>query len=152
MPILWHRGAPVGILASFVDWDKSRLLFFVGGRDEGFGELPVGLVLHAYNIRWAIEHGIRTYDFLRGDEPYKHSLGATDTVRLKYPLIRTRSGTNLNGSLDPGCLGDALRMVDDFATKGQGEEATTALYQALSALTGRDTAAHLLDVLTQGDD
>jgi len=152
MPILWHRGAPVGILASFIDWDKSRLLFFVAGRDEGFGELPVGLVLHAYNIRWAIEHGIRTYDFLRGDEPYKHSLGATDTVRLKYPLIRTRSGTNLNGSLDRGCLGDALRMVNDFATKGQGEEATTALYQALSALTGRDTAAHLLDVLTQGDD
>src|SRR5262249_8048176 len=56
MPVLWHRETPIGLLASFVDRDKSRLLFFVAGRDEAFCEIPVGLVLHACNIRWAIEH------------------------------------------------------------------------------------------------
>src|SRR5262249_32676675 len=81
--VLWHGEAPIGVLASFVDWEKSRLLFFVSGRDENFRDLLVGLVLHAWNIRWAIEHGLRTYDFLRGNEPYKYSLGAAD-VRLKY--------------------------------------------------------------------
>ena len=71
MPVLWHGDTPVGVLASFVDWHKSRLLFFVSGRDEQFRDLPVGLLLHAHNIRWAIENGIETYDLLRGNEPYR---------------------------------------------------------------------------------
>ena len=76
MPVLWHRDTPVGVLSSFVDREKSQLLFFVSGRDEHFTGLPVGLVLHAHNIRWAIENGITMYDLLRGNEPYKYSLGA----------------------------------------------------------------------------
>lgn len=148
MIVLWHGERPVGVLASFVDWEKSRLLFFVTGRDESFDELPVGLVLHAWNIRWAIERGIKTYDFLRGNEPYKRSLGAIDAVRLRYPLIRTRSGTNLNGHLDPGCLGEALRMVDEFARQDQAQEAMTAFYQTLSTIAGQETAQRLLDALS----
>lgn len=148
MPMLWHRETPVGVLASFVDWDKSRLLFFVAGRDEAFDEVPVGLVLHASSIRWAIEHGIRTYDLLRGDEPYKRSLGATAVEQLRYPLIRTRSGVNLNDALDPGCLADALRMVDEFARRGQATEATTAMYQTLATIAGREPAERLMDALS----
>ena len=147
MPILWHGERPVCVLASFTDWEKSRLLFFVAGRDEGFDELPVGLVLHAWNIRWAIEHGLRTYDLLRGDEPYKRSLGAATDVRLKYPLIRTRSGSNLNDSLDPGGLTDALRIADRFATQKQPLETMTALYQVMESLAGPETARTLIETL-----
>jgi len=152
MPILWHRDAAIGVLASFVDWTKSRILFFVTGRDEAFQEVPVGLVLHAWSIRWAIEHGLNTYDFLRGDEPYKHSLGATGSVRLEYFLIRTRSGENLNNRLDPTSAADALRMAAHFAQSSRDRDATTALFQALSALTGPDTAEQLLDALSEPDD
>lgn len=152
MPILWHQGVAVGILASFVDWDKSRVLFFVTGRDQACQSLPVGLVLHAWSIRWAIAHGLRTYDFLRGDEPYKRSLGATTTLRLKYPLIRTRSGTNLNDALDPLGVAKALEGAADFAEGGQAEHAITALYQALSTLAGPRTAQRLLDALSDGDE
>ena len=151
MPILWRGETPIGLLASFVDREKSRLLFFVAGRDEASREIPVGLVLHACNIRWAIEHGLRTYDLLRGDEPYKLSLGATASVSLRYPLIRTRSGTNLNDALDPGCLPDALRMVERFARRGRAPEATTALYQTLATIVGRESAVRLMDALSGED-
>jgi CelD/BcsL family acetyltransferase involved in cellulose biosynthesis len=147
MPMLWHRENPVGALASFVDREKSRLLFFVGGRDEEFRDLPAGLILHVHNIRWAIENGLRTYDLLRGNEPYKYSLGATD-VRLKYPLVRTRSGVNLNGKLDPGCLDDALRRADDFIAHQRRVEAMTVCHQVLATSPGHETAKRKLKALT----
>ncbi len=144
--ILWYRDTPLGVLASFVDWDKSRLLFFVSGRDEDFRELPVGLILHACNVRWAIEHGIRTYDFLRGNEPYKYSLGATD-MRLRYPLVRTQSGVNPNGKLDPGCIDEALQLAVDFAKRNYTQRAVIACQQILATMPGDEVAQRLLDAL-----
>ena len=139
LSVLWHGDTPVGVLASFVDWDKSRLLFFVSGRDEDFRDLPVGLVLHACNIRWAIENGLRTYDFLRGNEAYKYSLGASD-IRLKYPRVRTKSGVNLNGKLDPGCSGEALRLATQNAVAG--------CQQVLATWPEHERAKQLLNALT----
>jgi hypothetical protein len=144
--VLWHEETPIGILASFVDWEKSRLLFFVSGRDENFRDFPVGLVLHAWNIRWAIENGIRTYDFLRGNEPYKYSLGATD-VRLRYPLIRTKSGTNLNDNLDLGCIDEALDLADDFVRRNRAHRAIITCQQVLTTMPGHETAQRLLNTL-----
>ncbi len=144
LSVLWHGDTPVGVLASFVDWDKSRLLFFVSGRDEDFRELPVGLVLHACNIRWAIENGLRTYDFLRGNEPYKYSLGAAD-VRLKYPLVRTKTGTNLNGKLDPGCIDEALRLAADFVERDRAHRAATACQQVLATVPEHEVAKRFLE-------
>jgi CelD/BcsL family acetyltransferase involved in cellulose biosynthesis len=147
--VLWHGDTPVGILASFVDREKSRLLFFVSGRDEEFRELPVGLMLHACNIRWAIENGIRTYDFLRGNEPYKYSLGAVD-AQLKYPLIETKSGINLNGKLDPGCIDEALGMAADFIKRHRPHRAEIACQQILKTASGHEAAAQLLKTLGRG--
>lgn len=144
--ILWHGDTPLGVLASFVDWDKSRLLFFVSGRDEDFRELPVGLILHACNVRWAIEHGVRTYDFLRGNEPYKYSLGAID-MRLQYPLVRTQSGANPNGKLDPGCIDEALRLADDFVRRNYTQRAVTVCHQVLATVPGHEAAQRILDAL-----
>jgi CelD/BcsL family acetyltransferase involved in cellulose biosynthesis len=147
MPVLWYRDKPIGVLASFVDRVKSRLLFFVAGRDEDFLDLPVGLVLHVHNIRWAIENGIKTYDLLRGNEPYKHSLGAVD-AQVRYPCIRTKSGTNLNGRLDPSCVTEALRMADVFAMRAYRHEAQTACRQVLATVPEQETAKKLLTTLT----
>jgi CelD/BcsL family acetyltransferase involved in cellulose biosynthesis len=152
MPILWRGETAIGALASFVDWSRSRLLFFVAGRNDGFHDLPVGLVLHAHNIRWAIENGIRTYDFLRGDEAYKRSLGAAASVRLQYPLIRTKSGTNLNGGLDPGCMGEALRMAENFAERDRIHKTVTVCRQVLATMAGIDTARRLIDALRNADE
>lgn len=40
--------------------------------------LSPGVLLHAYAMRDAIARGLRVYDLLRGDEPYKYDLGARD--------------------------------------------------------------------------
>lgn len=141
LSLMWHRDNPIGVHASFIDRDKSRLLFFVGARDGAFSELPVGLLLHASNIRWAIANGLQTYDLLRGNEPYKYSLGAAD-MRLKYPVVRTQSGTNLNDKLDPGSLDQALDLADDSAAR-----AVTVCQQVLATLPGEATAERLLEAL-----
>jgi hypothetical protein len=146
MPVLWHGETAVGVLASFVDWDKSRVLFFIGCRDEDFQDVPVGLVLHVHSIRWAVEHGLRTYDLLRGNEPYKYSLGATD-VRLRYSLARTKSGTNLNDRLDPGAVGPALRLADDLTKRDRTLEAMTVCHQVLATSPGQEAAERLLKTL-----
>jgi CelD/BcsL family acetyltransferase involved in cellulose biosynthesis len=45
--------------------------FYQSGFDAGFGRLSPGAVLVSTSIRRAIEEGLGTFDFLRGDEPYK---------------------------------------------------------------------------------
>jgi CelD/BcsL family acetyltransferase involved in cellulose biosynthesis len=95
------------------------------------------------NIGWAIQHGIRTYDLLRGNEPYKYSLGAQD-IRLHYPLISTKSGTNLNGTLDPGCAGESIRLGEDLFRHNRTLEAMTVCHQVLTTTPGQEPAKQLL--------
>ena len=139
MPLLWHGDTAVGALASFIDRRKRELLFFVAGRDESFTDLPSGLVLHAYSIRWAIEQGIRSYDFLRGDEPYKRSFGAIER-QIRLMVIRTRSGSNLNRTLDPRSLGVVLAEATRYQESGRPERAAVGFRQVLEVEPGHTTA------------
>ncbi len=50
--------------------------------------LSPGVLLHAHAIRDAIARGLRTYDFLRGDEPYKYDLGGRDLVLWRLAARR----------------------------------------------------------------
>lgn len=79
MPVMLLRGVPIAAHASYVDAEKRSLLFFIAGRDPSGSAMPVGLLLHAHSIRWAIERGYKTYELLRGNEKYKYSLGAIET-------------------------------------------------------------------------
>jgi CelD/BcsL family acetyltransferase involved in cellulose biosynthesis len=91
LPILWHGRRPVGALAFLIDGRKGAIHFCIAGRDQSFNQPSPGLVLHAHSIRVSIERGIRTYDFLRGNEPYKYSFGAHDrTVRSLVITRRSR--------------------------------------------------------------
>jgi CelD/BcsL family acetyltransferase involved in cellulose biosynthesis len=56
----------------------SSLYLYNSGYDPAFSGLSVGLVSKALCIRWAIDNGKRTLDFLRGNEAYKYDLGAAD--------------------------------------------------------------------------
>ena len=57
----------------------DRVMVYNSGHDhDDFADLSPGIVLLAYNIRHAIEQGFQTYDFLRGDEPYKYRMGGRD--------------------------------------------------------------------------
>lgn len=90
LPVCWNGEMPVGALASFIDRRKKSLLFFIGGRDETFKGFPSGFVLHAFSLRFGISNGFQTYDFMRGNEPYKYLFGCKER-QVWYILISTRS-------------------------------------------------------------
>ncbi|MGH7413766.1 MAG: GNAT family N-acetyltransferase [Candidatus Rokuibacteriota bacterium] len=71
----------------FLDFEESEVAAFlcieyagrVGLYNSGFdparAQLAPGIVLLAHVIRDAIERGVPTFDFLRGEEPYKYGFG-----------------------------------------------------------------------------
>jgi len=116
MPVLLRRGEPVGMLASFVDPVKRTLLFFVSARASDFTDVPVGLLLHACNIEWAIDHEFSRYDLLRGDESYKYSLGAIDD-RVVSKVVFQKSPASSARVLDSGSVTQALHLMVDIQKK-----------------------------------
>jgi len=65
--------------ASVLCFDAGdHLYMYNSGYDPDFSGLAVGLVSKALCLQWAIENGKAGADFLRGNEPYKYDLGATD--------------------------------------------------------------------------
>ena len=113
LPVLWRDETPIGALASLIDRKNKSFLFYMGGRREGINNPPPGLVLHAYSIRAAIAEGFASYDFLRGDEAYKYSFGAEER-RIRYIVIRTRTGRNLGDRLDDRSLPLLLKQAAEL--------------------------------------
>jgi len=143
MPVLWAADKPLGVLGIFVDHRKQQLLYFIAGRDEHCNNPPPGFILHAYSIRWAIENGFKHYDFLRGDESFKYSFGATDR-EIHYLVISTRSRRNLNGTLDPRSLDEALNKATRYQNSGRVDEAKIGFQQILDVDPDNDTALRRL--------
>jgi Acetyltransferase (GNAT) domain len=75
---LWFLEGPEGPLATFLCLEYGGS---VGLYNSGFApaeaRLAPGIVLLAHVIRDAIERRVSTFDFLRGEEPYKYAFGAT---------------------------------------------------------------------------
>ena len=70
-------GTDVAVLFAFAY--AGTLALYNAAYDPGLASLSIGIASHAWAIRAAIaEGGFHTYDLLRGDEPYKYDLGATD--------------------------------------------------------------------------
>ncbi len=107
MPALWEGDRPLGVLGNFIDATRKSMLYFVAGRDEAFNNPSPGLLMHAWCIRWAIEHGLTTYDFLRGNEPFKYSFGSVDR-RIHNITIGTKSRRNPGDHLDPRCIDEVF--------------------------------------------
>ena len=89
MPVLWRGTEPLGALAILIDQTKRSLLFYVSGCDTSTNNPPPGFLLHAYSIRHAIESGFTTYDFLRGNEPYKYAFGPQER-RISHIMLRAK--------------------------------------------------------------
>lgn len=68
-------------VAGLLTFDMGHdLLLYNSGYDPAYAHASVGLVSKALTLRAAIQEGKPGYDFLRGAEPYKYDLGATDIV------------------------------------------------------------------------
>jgi CelD/BcsL family acetyltransferase involved in cellulose biosynthesis len=84
----------------FLEIDGERvatsLSFVVGatrylynsGYNPARGDLSVGLMNHAFAIKSSIAEGLKVFDFMRGNEPYKYRLGGKD--RAIYRIIARR--------------------------------------------------------------
>ena len=69
-------GEPIAAVLAF-DYAGRRLLYNSGFRLSA-APLSAGLLLTALCVKDAIEQGLTYFDFLRGAEPYKYDLGASD--------------------------------------------------------------------------
>ena len=66
-------------IAAGIHFETSdSLLFYNAGIDPDARELSPGVVMTYAYIKRALERGLRRFDFLRGDEPYKYEWGAVD--------------------------------------------------------------------------
>jgi CelD/BcsL family acetyltransferase involved in cellulose biosynthesis len=117
LPVFWAQDRVVAALACVIDPAKGAMNFLITGRDETYHDMPAGYLLHAYTIRHAIGLGLRSYDFLRGNEPYKYLL-ANQERRIGTVTVRTREPRNLSGRLDPRSLDGML----DLAVELEGKE------------------------------
>jgi CelD/BcsL family acetyltransferase involved in cellulose biosynthesis len=131
LPVFWQGDKPVAALATLVDECKRSLLFFITGRDETYRELPAGYLLHAYSIRHAIAHGFMTYDFLKGNEPYKYLFAPQVERRQKPVSVVTKSGRNLGGKLDAKGLPAMLEMTLEFENQDRSAETELGYRQIL---------------------
>ena len=92
--VVWIGDEPAAAQGSFIDHTHGSIGHYLTGFDERFGDLSPGRVLDALCIRSAIERGYKAVDFLRGDEPYKHQLGARP--RQTQHAFFTRHGVMRN--------------------------------------------------------
>lgn len=70
---------------------RNQLLLYNSGYAPKFRDLSAGLASKVLCIRDAVERGMSSVNFLRGDEPYKYELGGRDAA---VQLLRlTREGS-----------------------------------------------------------
>ena len=82
-------GEAAGMVLCFVA--RNQLLLYNSGYAPKFRDLSAGLASKVLCIRDAVERGMSSVNFLRGDEPYKYELGGKDAV---VQLLRlTREGS-----------------------------------------------------------
>ncbi|WP_406648503.1 GNAT family N-acetyltransferase [Aliisedimentitalea scapharcae] len=110
MPVLWKGDRPIATLGNVLDPARKRMHVLVTGRDVTLEDNFVGLLLHSENIRWAIENGIKVYDFGHGNEPYKHRFAAQD-VPVHFLSVRRRDVAQVTDTLDPACVPMGLERV-----------------------------------------
>ena len=67
---------------------QNQLLLYNSGYSPRFRDLSAGLASKVLCIRDAVERGMSSVNFLRGDEPYKYELGGRDAVVRRIHLAR----------------------------------------------------------------
>jgi CelD/BcsL family acetyltransferase involved in cellulose biosynthesis len=84
---LWFLESAGTPVASFICTEYAESVgLYNSGFDPAHSRLAPGIVLLGHVIRDAIERRIPTFDFLRGDEPYKYAFGPIPTELLSVRL------------------------------------------------------------------
>jgi SAM-dependent methyltransferase len=83
----------VGILYGF--WWRDTFAAYQSGWDRSYARQALGNVLILHALEFAADQGARTFDFLRGTEPYKYRFGARDRWDRTWLVPRGPAGTLL---------------------------------------------------------
>jgi CelD/BcsL family acetyltransferase involved in cellulose biosynthesis len=87
--VLWDGERPIAGAASYVDAVRGTYNLYQLAYDADYAKYSPGKGAIGLAIRDAIEHGFRTFDFLRGDEEYK-SAYAPEAVTTTHYHVRRR--------------------------------------------------------------
>lgn len=85
--------AIVGVLYGF--WWQDTFAGYQSGWDPAFARHSMGSVLVMHALERAADEGARTFDFLRGREPYKYRFGARDRCDRTWLVPRGSAGALL---------------------------------------------------------
>jgi CelD/BcsL family acetyltransferase involved in cellulose biosynthesis len=85
----------VGVLYGF--WWRDTFAAYQSGWDRRYARQGLGNVLVLHALELAAERGARTFDFLRGTEPYKYRFGARDQWDRTWLVPRGPAGALLLG-------------------------------------------------------
>jgi len=86
LSVLRFNGQAVASYLCF-DYGGDRLVYNSGFDLSAYADLSPGIVAVGLLIEDAIQHGLKRFDFLQGNERYKYEFGAVDTEVLRL-LIR----------------------------------------------------------------
>jgi CelD/BcsL family acetyltransferase involved in cellulose biosynthesis len=85
--------------AAYLSFDYgNRLYVYNSAIDPRFNALSTGWVLLGYLLKWAIEQGRATFDFMRGGEDYKFRFGGVARQIYRVQVSRTLSAEALGGA------------------------------------------------------
>ncbi|MFF2624753.1 GNAT family N-acetyltransferase [Kitasatospora griseola] len=88
-----HQGELIGVLYGF-RW-ADRFAYYQIGWDQRWAAESLGTALIDAAVRSCAAEGVRVFDFLRGDEPYKYRFGAQDRTDVSLLLPRGPGGALL---------------------------------------------------------
>ena len=80
----------IGVLYGF--WWRDTFSAYQSGWDPAWARFSLGTILVYQAIRAAGNHGARSFDFLRGAEPYKYRFGASDELEATWIVPRGPAG------------------------------------------------------------
>ncbi len=147
-PVLWKGDQPLGTIANFMDSAQKTILFLIGGRDDTVKDIPSGIVLHAYSIRYAIQQGFKIYNFLMGNEAYKFSFGAQER-HIRTVFIQRKDFVNLERKLDLKTIPSALHRATAYHRSHRLVDAEHRYRQILTTQPAHPEALYGLGVVLQ---
>lgn len=80
--VLWLDDKPAAAMYGF-EYD-GVFNFYQSGFDSAYATYSVGLVMTGLTVQGAIERGIRDFDFLHGEEPYKYLWASAERELVRF--------------------------------------------------------------------
>lgn len=93
LAVLYYDGQPAAVEYEFLG--DGTIYHYQCGFEPALADVNPGSISLASTLRWAIGAGYHTFDLLRGDEPYKASLGAEPAPLVQSRIVGSQGSAKL---------------------------------------------------------